>query len=353
MGLPPIATSPLPPVDPVTPALQATFPGGFTPDQAQAVRGIAGVTAVARITLGLVTAKAPGGLRQVSVAGVDPLEFRPLAPGLTAQADFVWQGLLGGRVYLAHEEQPVLGIPLGGSVPMTGPKGTITPALGGLAANGIPNIASGLISSQDAQALGLPGPTELLIGIAPGADLATITTATAKLLPQAQVSPLVTLVNHPLASGTAAEKLLGTFTYKANPDGSITENASWVQANIVTRTVPILGQVTCNKLMFPQLVGVLTDLKDEGLASLINVAEYQSHPGNCYQARFVDSDPSRGISNHAWGIAIDINRVQNPEGGANHQDPRLIAAFQHWGFRWGGIFYPPDPMHFELAGIMQ
>ena len=50
---------------------------------------------------------------------------------------------------------------------------------------------------------------------------------------------------------------------------------------------------------------------------------------------------------------IDINRLANPEGGANHQDPRVIAAFEHWGFRWGGLWSPPDPMHFELAGLLQ
>ncbi|GAC1366391.1 MAG: hypothetical protein NVSMB32_10650 [Actinomycetota bacterium] len=236
---------------------------------------------------------------------------------------------------------------------MQGPGGTIAPDVGGLAANGVPNLASGLLSARQALSLGLPGPTTLLVGIAPGTPLGPVTAAVGKLLPKAQVNPTVSLVNHPLASGTAAEKLLGSFTYTANPDGSITESPEWVRANIVTRSVPILGTITCNKLMFPQLIGVMSELQAQGLAGLINVPEYQSHPGNCYQARFVDSNPARGISNHAWGIAIDINRNENPEGGSSRQDPRLVAAFQHWGYRWGGIFFPPDPMHFELAGIMQ
>lgn len=337
----------------MAPALEATFAGGISAAQAQAVRAISGVIGVARVSLGYVTASTPGGLRQLSVMAVDPLEFRPLAPGPTAQADFVWQGLLAGNAYLAHEEYPVLGVALGAPLVMKGPAGTIAPRLGGLAANGVPNFASGLIGLNQAASLGLPGPTELLVAIAQGVDLTAVAAAMAKLLPQAQVTPLVTLVNHALIAGAAAEKLLGSFTYKANPDGSIAEDASWVRANIVTRTVPILGSVTCNKLMFPQLIGALTDLQQEGLADLIKPGEYQQHPGNCWQPRFVDSNPARGISYHAWGIAIDLNRTENPEGGANHQDPRLIEAFARWGFRWGGQFYPPDPMHFELAGIMQ
>ena len=344
--------APLPPVTPSPPALQAITTDSFSPDQAQAVRGVPGVAAVARVTLGLLTADVAGGARQLPVAGVDPLEFRPLAPGPTAGADFVWQGLLRGEVYLAHEEQPVLGIPLGSSLPLKGPQATITPRLGGLAANGVPNIAGALVSAQQAQALGMRDPTMMLVGIASGASITAVSAKVAKLLPQAQVTQVATLVEHTLLSGSAAAKLLGSFTWKANPDGSITENAAWVNANIVTRSVPILGTVTCNKLMFRQLTGALTELQQEGLAGLIDAGEYRLHPGNCYQPRFVDSDPGRGISYHAWGIAIDLNRNVNPEGGASHQDPRLVAAFQQWGFRWGGVFYPPDPMHFELAGIM-
>ena len=346
---------PLPPVTPVIPALQATYSGSFSAAQAQAVRGITGVIGVARITLGYVTAQTPGGLRQLSLAAVDPMEFRPLTPTPTASADFVWRGLDQGNIYLAHEEQPVLGVPLGDDVSLKGPAGrTQSLRLGGLAANGVPNIAGGLVSQAQADALGLPGPTTLLVAMANGVSITTLTGEIAKVLPPpTTIVPIVTLVNQALISGTAAERLLGSFAYKANPDGSISEDPAWVRANIVTRSVPILGSVTCNKLMFRQLIGALTTLQQEGLAGTINVAEYHQHAGNCYQPRFVDSDPSRGISYHAWGIAIDMNRVENPEGGANRQDPRLIAAFQQWGFRWGGSFYPPDPMHFELAGIMK
>jgi hypothetical protein len=345
--------SPLPPVTPVTPALQAVSTSGITPEQAQAVRGVPGITAVARVTIGLLTADMPSGVRQLSVAAVDPLEFRPLAPGPSAQASFVWQGLIQGSVFLAHEEQPVLGVNLGAPLPLKGPKGNLAPRVGGLAANGVPNIAGGLISSQQAKTLGLPEPTMMLIGITNGISLDAVSARVTKLLPQIQVHPLVNLVEHALISGPAAAKLLGSFTYKANPDGSVTENAAWVRDNIVTRSVPILGQVTCNKLMIRQLTGALAEIEQQGLAGLIDVNEYRLHPGNCYQARFVDSDPSRGLSYHAWGIAIDVNRLANPEGGANHQDPRVIAAFEHWGFRWGGLWSPPDPMHFELAGVMQ
>lgn len=348
----PSAGVPLPPVSVVTPVLQAISTVAFTPAQAQAVRAIPGIAAVARVGLGLITADVGGGARQLSVAAVDPLEFRPLSPQPTASAPFVWQGLLQGQLFLAHEEQPVLGVSLGTDLALRGPKGSLAPRIGGLAANGVPNLAGALVTLDQAQALGLPGPGMLLVAVTSGATLDAVSAKVARTLPQAQVQPVAGLVEHALVSGAAAARMLGSFTYKANPDGSVTENAAWVRANIVTTTVPILGQVTCNKVMIPQLEGALTQLQQEGLAGLVDVGEYRLHPGDCYQARFVDSDPTRGLSYHAWGIAIDLNRNVNPEGGASHQDPRLITAFEHWGFRWGGLFSPPDPMHFELAGIM-
>ncbi|MGH2719882.1 MAG: M15 family metallopeptidase, partial [Actinomycetota bacterium] len=345
--------SPLPPVSPITPTLEATWTGGFSSAQVQAVQAVAGVAAAARVSLGDVTANTPGGLRQLLVAGVEPLEFRPLAPAVTAQADFVWQGLLGGQIYLAHEEQPVLGVALGSDLSLKGPLRSVSPRVGGLAANGVPNLASALVSLTEANQLGIPGPSVMVIGTAAGVNITAVSTAVQKALPGTTVTTIVPLVDKALITGAAAEKLLGAFTYTSNANGSINEDPAWVRANIVTRTVPILGSVTCNKLMFPQLIGALTELQDDGLAHLLNAPEYQSHPGNCWQPRYVNSIPSEGLSYHAWGIAIDLNRVQNPLGGPSTQDPRLISIFESWGFRWGGLWTPPDPMHFELAGIQQ
>ena len=155
----------------------------------------------------------------------------------------------------------------------------------------------------------------------------------------------------PGLSGAGSGATLGSFSYTANADGSINQDPAWVQANIVTQAVPILGPETCNRLLFPQLAGALAQLQSEGLGGLISTAPPDDRPGQCYQPRFVNSNPALGVSLHAWGIAIDINAVENPEGQPSHQDPRLVAVFEQWGFRWGGTWATPDPMHFELATI--
>jgi hypothetical protein len=57
-------------------------------------------------------------------------------------------------------------------------------------------------------------------------------------------------------------------------------------------------------------------------------------------------------SNHSWGMAIDINSDVNPQ---KHPLTTNIPVgvrevWTRFGFRWGGTFSTPDPMHFEYMG---
>lgn len=59
-------------------------------------------------------------------------------------------------------------------------------------------------------------------------------------------------------------------------------------------------------------------------------------------------------SNHSQGTAVDINAPANPR----RADRRFVSDMPPWmvklwtdhGFRWGGRFSWPDPMHFEFMG---
>lgn len=69
---------------------------------------------------------------------------------------------------------------------------------------------------------------------------------------------------------------------------------------------------------------------------------------NCRQIR-----GSSSWSNHAWGLAVDLNWDKNPMGSALVTDmpewmPQLWESF---GFRWGGLYSSrPDAMHYEFMG---
>src|SRR6266545_43572 len=126
-----------------------------------------------------------------------------------------------------------------------------------------------------------------------------------------------------------------------------TIDPAWVARHIVTAQVPILGRVTCNRAVIPQLRGALAEVARRGLANLVDPGGY----AGCYAARVIAGDPGPSIAHHAWGSAIDLNARANPQGLPPHQDPRLVRIFERWGFTWGGRWLVPDGMHFELLRL--
>jgi hypothetical protein len=117
----------------------------------------------------------------------------------------------------------------------------------------------------------------------------------------------------------------------------------WLDRNIVTRSVPILGAVTCNRRLFPPLRRALGRLERRGLSNVVDRADY----AGCFAPRRIPGSGS--LSLHAWGLAIDINAAANPQLSGSRQDRRLVRAMENAGFAWGGRWPTvPDPMHFEL-----
>lgn len=341
----------LEPVEAAKPAIRMSAPDGNSPDFIRQVRQIPGVAAVAQVALAPLTVEAPGGPADLTVAAVPPLDYRPLAPEKTVKADFVWQSLLKGELALAHEEQGRLGIPLGSRVVLRGPGGEVQVRVGALAANGSPNMAGAMLSLDRARGLGVGEPGFLLVGVPGGGEVDPVKGALAGL-PGAAVEAIGGIDGRAYLSGRSASRAFGSFRYATNGDGTISPEPAWVRKNIVTRRVPILGNVVCHRLMVPQLEGVMRELQNAGLAGLVNVRDYH-YQGGCYVPRHIGRDPGRPLSMHAWGLAIDVNVGTNPPGARSRQDPRLVAAFERWGFRWGGRWSPPDAHHFELAALLR
>lgn len=153
----------------------------------------------------------------------------------------------------------------------------------------------------------------------------------------------------PGAQGGSLASAVGTFSYRYFADGSVAPDPAWVSANIRTETVPLLGTVTCHRVLLPQLRAALQEVVDRGLASQIHPEEF----GGCYVPRFIERDPSRGLSLHTWGIAVDINVPGNLRGTVGEISPDVVAIFKRWGFAWGGDWAYTDPMHFELAALVR
>ncbi len=52
-------------------------------------------------------------------------------------------------------------------------------------------------------------------------------------------------------------------------------------------------------------------------------------------------------SNHAFGLAVDINALANPVGTSGDIPDEVVRQWETEGGEWGGDWNRPDPMHFE------
>ena len=145
--------------------------------------------------------------------------------------------------------------------------------------------------------------------------------------------------------GTVADAV-GTFNYTVLGGGRIAPDPAWVSEHIATGTVPILGSVTCNRLIFPQLDAALREVEARGLADEIHPDEY----AGCYYPRFIAGTTS--LSNHSFGLALDFNVPGNQRGTVGEMDRAVVSIFKKWGFAWGGDWRYTDPMHFEMNAVV-
>jgi hypothetical protein len=120
------------------------------------------------------------------------------------------------------------------------------------------------------------------------------------------------------------------------------------EAHLVPFNVPfeirfkdVPTQVYCNKDLVKPLAQALRNIVDRGL-----VSQLYSWDG-CFALRRRRS--SKGMSLHAWGLAVDVNYKTNLPA----QTPSLSAEFvQCWkdaGFDWGGDAEVANGSHFQLA----
>ncbi len=114
----------------------------------------------------------------------------------------------------------------------------------------------------------------------------------------------------------------------------------------------VLGRgIEVHLLAKPHFKAVFQQIHDAGCLDDIKTMD------GTLVCRHIGLDPSKRLSSHTWGIAIDLNAAQNPRGAQPPIHPadgaldRIVPVFRQHGFAWGGDFKncPLDGMHFELA----
>jgi hypothetical protein len=344
LGRPAVPQVPVQPLGQrLPPDVLVTLPAPLPPEQVQAM-GPEGHTVSFR------TGTVVLGDREVPVLGVDPSSFRAFTAQGTAESDAVWEAVARGEVVASHAFGNEAGLELGGELAVT-PVGDSEPVelrLGALATTGVPG-GELVVDDATGARLGLQESSAVLVAAPEGMDPVVLAEQVRQVAGDgAQVDMLSPPAQNPVAflSGSKAAQAFGAFSYRYHADGTIQPDADWVRANIVTTNVPIMGRVTCHRLMIPQLRGALQEVQDSGLGHLLRTYD------GCYVPRFIARNPDNSISLHTWGIAIDMDAATNYRGIRGTMDDRIVAIFKRWGFRWGGDWAYTDPMHFELGALL-
>lgn len=151
------------------------------------------------------------------------------------------------------------------------------------------------------------------------------------------------------------ESVYGAFAHApASQRGFINIEAGWIGNNIVSLATPLLQHlgfpaIRVHARARPHFAAVFDEIARQQLG------EQLLSCGGTFVPRHISRDPSRPLSSHSWGIAIDLNAEWNGYGarpalpgllGSVHD---LVPIFAAHGFAWGGHFSTPDGMHFELA----
>jgi hypothetical protein len=318
-------------------------------EELERLEKIKGVAVIAPVTSSRMQVKGPKGKVTLDVASVDPLAYRSVAPPATRDAEFVWISLILGRVVPSFRAAKTLGVSGEGEISI----GDTRFAVGAIAENGTPNVAD-LLVTGNAQKLELGDPTLYIVGAGSGVTVQALRKDLAAVAGNARLKRLIAQDTVPAQQapqgapqpvGVAEGGVIGSMSFEILANGFIRPNPAWVEANIVTGSIPIYGEVRCHRLMIPRLQGALEDVVEAGLADELRPGDY----GGCYVPRFIDRDPGKPLSNHAFGLAVDFNVSTNQLGTRGDMHPGIVEIFQRWGFTWGGYWSRPDPMHFELS----
>jgi hypothetical protein len=318
-------------------------------DVVRRVAGLEQVAEVERIGLAQVTIEN----RALTVAAVDAATYRRFSPAGTAEAQEVWDRVAGGEVAVPEkvaqrlqDDDGFITLGNGGDAPAVhvgayAPQVvTVDLVLNRAWVDDLEGMVFGnglLVSTDGFDPSTIRKPVQQIVG-----DQASVQDL--DIASRLGLDPNVTQTAY-LTGGSIAS-VVGTFNYTVIGGGRIAPDPSWVSANIATEEVPILGSVTCHRALFPQLRAALQEVVTEGLADEINPDEY----AGCYYPRFIAG--SSTLSNHSFGLALDFNVPGNQRGTVGEMDRGVVAIFKKWGFAWGGDWSYTDPMHFELAQVV-
>jgi hypothetical protein len=329
------------------PDIVITSPETLADETVAAIKALDGVRGVEQVSLAQVVIEN----RTFTVAAVNPATYRNWTKLNVAESEEVWNRVAGGEAGLRQKAAELIPQDENQFVTLGSTEDSKAVHVGAIA-NTVVDIDA-VVNTTWVEDLGLVPDNALLVRTGARAPqklrkpiqklVGDATVAMVDVVARKGLDPKATQVA--VTTGTVAD-VVGVFRYTVIGGGRIAPEPSWVASHIETRTVPILGTVTCNKYLFPQLEAALNQVVAQGLADEIHPDEY----AGCYYPRFIAG--STKLSNHSFGLALDFNVPGNQRGTVGEMDRGVVAIFKQWGFGWGGDWSYTDPMHFEMVRLV-
>jgi hypothetical protein len=128
------------------------------------------------------------------------------------------------------------------------------------------------------------------------------------------------------------KQTFGEFQARPSPTGAgrIEIEPRWIQDNIRSATLPVLGTVTCESRLIPLLKQAVREVTSAGVADqIVDV-------GPCFDPVASPTDPNGPLTAADWGVSIQLNPSSNPPGDRPSQPKDLVHEMYRLGFGWGG-----------------
>jgi hypothetical protein len=174
------------------------------------------------------------------------------------------------------------------------------------------------------------------------------------LVPDGKAGPQTQKVLAALAAGkvpiptgrSGVEFTYGKFNYAEAQGGRIQISPAWVRENIVGVKLHTGKSVQFHRLAAAEFARLFE--------AACKTSGYTPASVQTFVPRHTLWDPSKSLSLHSWGIAVDFDPPVNPMGGKNSrlrtpQGQAFVQVFTDAGWTWGGAWAMRDDMHFQRA----
>jgi hypothetical protein len=138
----------------------------------------------------------------------------------------------------------------------------------------------------------------------------------------------------------ALKRRFGEFTASWDGASSLVIDDAWEEERILTKEVPRLGTVTCNRKTLFLLRKAMAQVPDETPLGEI---------GPCYDTTWTPTMPQGTLPAALWGASIRLNVALNTPGNPPFMDASIREPMGRWGFRWAGEDAYPDGSLFEYV----